>query len=151
MASELRRAGYEISTDPGRIDLELVHDFLNRSYWAAGVSRQVVARSLAGSLVFGVYSGAEQVGMARVITDQATFAYLTDLFILEAHRGRGLGRWLVQSIHAHPTLQGLRRWMLVTHDAQEFYRALGYRNPPMPERILERIEQDDCARRQEST
>ena len=90
MYPEWQRGEYAISTDPGRLDLSLIHDYLSHSYWAAGIPRELVARSIAGSLAFGIYHEAKQVGFARVITDRATFAYLADVFVLEAYRGRGL-------------------------------------------------------------
>jgi|SRR5215203_3450783 GNAT superfamily N-acetyltransferase len=109
MNREWRHDGYVISTDASRLDLETVHDFLKNSYWAAGVPIEVVERSVENSMAFGVYSGAEPVGFARVVTDRATFAYLVDVFVLETHRGRGVGKWLMETILSHPELQGLRR------------------------------------------
>ena len=111
MSREWRHDGYIISTDTSRLDLGMVHSFLKSSYWAAGVPFEVVERSVQNSMVFGVYRGAEQTGFARVVTDRATFAYLADVFVLETHRGRGLGKWLIETILSHPDLQGLRRWM----------------------------------------
>src|SRR5512135_3571192 len=98
MVTEVRRGDYLISSDPRRIDLDLVHGFLAGSYWAAGIPHQTVERSIAGALCFGVYRGAAQVGFARVITDRATFAYLADVFVVEEERGRGLGEWLMATI-----------------------------------------------------
>lgn len=138
MNGEWRRDGYVISTDASRLDLRTVHDFLKASYWAAGVPFEVVERSVENSLVFGVYSGAEQVGFARVVTDCATFAYLADVFVLEAHRGRGLGEWLMETVFSHPGLQGLRRWMLATRDAHELYRRHGFDGLQNPEIFMER-------------
>jgi GNAT superfamily N-acetyltransferase len=103
-------AGYVISTDPTRLDVSVIHEYLTRSYWAAGIPRSVVERAIAGSLCFGLYHGSDQVGFARIITDSATYAYLADVFVLEPHRGRGLAKWLMDVIIAHPALQGLRRW-----------------------------------------
>src|SRR3712207_9423859 len=80
----------------------MVHGYLKESYWAAGVPEDAVRRSIKNTLCFGVYRDAEQVGFARVITDRATFAYLADVFVLKAHRGRGIGRWLVRVIPSHP-------------------------------------------------
>jgi GNAT superfamily N-acetyltransferase len=136
----LRRGDYTISTDPALVDIDVVHAFLARSYWAAGVSRDVVERSVAGSLVFGVYRGVGQVGFARVITDFATTAYLADVFVLEAHRGRGLAAWLMETIHAHPRLQGLRVWRLATKDAHALYEKAGWRRVAHPERLMEIID-----------
>src|SRR5215207_10663728 len=97
-----RRGGYVISTDPDRLDLELLHRFLSEeAYWSRGVAREVVERSIRHSLNFGLYRGEEQVGFARVVTDYATFAWLADVFVLEPHRGRGLGKWLVGTVAGH--------------------------------------------------
>jgi GNAT superfamily N-acetyltransferase len=103
-----------------------VHAFLTRSYWAQGVPREVVLRSVRHSLCFGAYDGGRQVAFARVITDRATFAYLADVFVVESHRGRGIARRLMSVIRAHPDLQGLRRWSLATRDAHGLYRQFGF-------------------------
>jgi GNAT superfamily N-acetyltransferase len=119
---------YEISTSRDRLDVERVHRFLStEAYWSPGVAREVVERSIANSLAFGVYApSGEQVGFARVVTDYATFAWLADVYIEEAHRGHGLGKRLVTEVLGHPDLQGLRRWMLGTADAHELYRRFGF-------------------------
>ena len=117
---------FTISTDKSRIDTNYVHNFLRTSYWAANIPMDVVQSSIQGSLCFGVYNGEAQMGFARVITDEATFAYLADVFIDEAYRGRGLSKWLVETILAYPTLQGLRRFMLATRDAHGLYREFGF-------------------------
>jgi GNAT superfamily N-acetyltransferase len=119
---------YEISTDPARLDVERVHRFLStEAYWSPGVERAVVERSIEHSLAFGVYApGGEQVGFARVVTDRATFAWLADVYIEAEHRGRSLGKRLVETILAHPELQGLRRWLLGTADAHGLYRQYGF-------------------------
>jgi len=134
MQQEWERGDYIISTDPARIDLAEVHRYLSQSYWAPGIPKEVIARSVAGSLTFGVYRGAEQVGFARVITDRATFAYLADVYVLEAHRGRGLARWLMEVIRGHPELQGLRRWLLATRDAHGLYAQFGFTPVARPHR-----------------
>jgi GNAT superfamily N-acetyltransferase len=139
---ERRRDAFTVSTDPARLDLDVVHGYLARSYWAEGVPRAVVARSLAGSLCFGLYEGARQVGFARAITDRATYAYLADVFVLEPFRGQGLGVWLVECVMAHPDLQGLRRWSLVTRDAHALYRRFGFTALPAPERSMEKVDAD---------
>jgi GNAT superfamily N-acetyltransferase len=138
MAYERRRGTFLISTDRSLIQPEVVHGFLTGSYWAAGVPREVVERSIEHSLVFGVYEGATQVGFARLITDYTTFAYLADVFILETWRGRGLGTWLAQTIVEHPELQGLRRWLLATRDAHALYEKVGFTPLVRPERWMER-------------
>jgi len=118
---------YEISTDPARLNIELIHQYLSRdSYWAQQVPLEVVARSVANSLCFGVYHHNEQVGLARIITDKATFAYLCDVFILPEHRGKGISKWLMKTMHSHPELQGLRRWLLGTKDAHGLYEQFGW-------------------------
>jgi GNAT superfamily N-acetyltransferase len=137
---------YLISTNPAWFDLDVIHHFLSEhSYWARGIPRDVVARSIANSLCFAVYTSAaapdpdrRQVGFARVTTDRATFAYLADLFILPQHRGRGLSKRLMEEILAHPDLQGLRRWMLATADAHELYRKFGFAPLAHPERFMQR-------------
>jgi GNAT superfamily N-acetyltransferase len=122
-----REDGYAIDTDPERLDLDAIHAFLADAYWSKGLQRDVLERSIAGSLSFGVYApDGTNVGFARVVTDRATFAWVGDVFVLPEHRGRGLGVWLMESIASHPELQGLRRWMLATRDAHELYRKTGY-------------------------
>ena len=138
MTSEWTRGEFTISTDPGRIDLDVVHEFLTQSYWAEGIPRELVAKSIEHSLCFGLYTGSRQVGFARVITDYATFGYLGDVFVLEEYRGRGLARWLMEVVHAHPELQGFRRWVLLTRDAHALYRRMGYTTLAAPERYMER-------------
>jgi len=132
--------GYTISDDPARLDLGAVHRYLSQeSYWARGLPRETLERSITGSLCFGVYrETGEQVGFARVITDRATFAWLADVFVLTAHRGRGLSKWLMETILAHPELQRLRRFMLATWDAHGLYRQFGFAEPARPDRLMER-------------
>ena len=138
MQTEWRREEYIVSTEPSRIDLDVVHGFLSTCYWAEGIPREVVARSIEHALCFGLYHGDRQIGFARVITDRATFAYLGDVFVLDAYRGRGLAAWLMEVVHAHPELQGLRRWVLLTRDAHALYRKTGYAALAKPERYMER-------------
>ena len=138
MTSEWRRDQYTISTDTERLNVSLIHDFLSNTYWATGRKIEIVQRSIENSLNFGIYKGNEQVGFARVVTDYATFAWLADVFLLEDHRGRGLGTWLMQVIISHPSLQGFRRWVLSTRDAHELYRRVGFRELHRPERWMER-------------
>ncbi len=128
---------YDISADPTRLDLDAIHAFLSRSYWSPGVPRAVVARAIANSLCFGVYRDGAQVGFARVVTDQATFAYLADVYVLEAHRGQGLSHRLVDHVLAHPALQGLRRVLLATRDAHGLYAAHGFAPLAAPDRFME--------------
>jgi N-acetylglutamate synthase-like GNAT family acetyltransferase len=115
-----------ISTDRSKLDVDVIHKFLTQSYWAAGIPRATVARSIENSLCFGVYDNSNQIGFARVISDFATYAYVADVFILEPYRERGLGKELMASIMAHPELQGLRRWSLGTRDAQGLYAQFGF-------------------------
>ena len=132
------RGAYTISTDPARLDVGFIHDYLaNTSYWAQGRPLEVVRKSLDNSLCFGVYLGAEQVGLARVVTDYTTFAWLCDVFIVEAHRGHGLGKWLIECIVTHPDLAGLKQMILATRDAHELYRRYGgFEGLPSPERWM---------------
>jgi len=123
---ETHRDKFTISTDPARLDVDAICDFLTRSYWANGRPRERTERALKNSLVFGMYEGDRQIGVARVISDYSIFAYLCDVFIHEDYRAHGLGKWLMQTIHSHPDLQGLRRWTLVTRDAHRLYRQFGY-------------------------
>lgn len=131
---------YRLSADPARLQPEVIHAWLSReSYWAAGIPRETVARALAGSLCAGVYAeDGAQVAFARVITDRATFGWLADVFVLPAHRGAGLGKELVAYLLAHPDLQGLRRLMLATEDAQGLYARFGFTGLEKPERFMER-------------
>ncbi|MDE1905662.1 MAG: GNAT family N-acetyltransferase [Rhodospirillales bacterium] len=120
-------SGYEISTDPARLDLNLIHNFLAKeSYWSPGIPLHVVEKSLAQSLCFGVYHQTHQVGLARIVTDKATFALLADIFILKPHRGKGLSKWLMQTVMAHEDLKNLRRLLLLTSDAHGLYRQFGF-------------------------
>ena len=136
----VHRDEYEITTDKRRLDVGYIHDYLaNQSYWARGVPREVVKRSIRHSLCFGIYHRDGQVGFARVITDCATFAYLADVFIEEAHRGTGLGKWLVGTILGHPGLAGLRMISLGTRDAHGLYGRFGFvrvKDTALAERLM---------------
>jgi GNAT superfamily N-acetyltransferase len=129
--------GYSISSGARDLDVDAIHAYLTQSYWSPGIPRSVVERAIANSLCFGVFKGSQQVGFARVVTDRATFAYLADVFILDAHRGKGLSKWLMQVILAHADLQGLRRFLLGTRDAHELYRRFGFRELGNPSRMME--------------
>jgi GNAT superfamily N-acetyltransferase len=142
MPHEWAHGEFTVSDDPARMDLDVVHGWLATAYWSEGIPREVVARAMAGSLCFGVFRGREQVAFARVITDRATFAYLADVFVLEAWRGRGLSKRLMDGIVAHPDLQGLRRWVLVTRDAHGLYAKYGFTPLPNPERWMLRWDPD---------
>jgi GNAT superfamily N-acetyltransferase len=126
--------GYRVSTERSRLDLDFIHSFLVGAYWSPGVPRDVMERSIANSLPFGLYtSQGSQAGFARAITDYAQYAYLGDVFVGESHRGRGLGKFLVGCVLGHPELQGLRRWALATEDAHELYRDFGFAAAAKPE------------------
>jgi GNAT superfamily N-acetyltransferase len=135
---EHRRDEFLVSTDLARLDLDVIHGFLTNCYWAKGVPREVVARSIEHALCFGVYDGSgAQVGFARVISDFATIAYVGDVFVLDTYRGRGLGKWLMECITQHSALQGLRRWILTTRDAHALYAQVGFKPVKFPERYME--------------
>lgn len=136
---EERRGALLISTDPSRLDIDAVCDFLARSYWAQDRPRERIEESLKNSLVFGVYDGKRQVGLARLVTDYATFAWLCDVFVDEAYRGQGIGKWLVATTLGHPSLAGIRRFMLATRDAHGLYRQFGFVDLNAPERLMERL------------
>ena len=131
---------FVISTDRSKLDVDLVHEYLVGSYWAAGMPRHTLERAIENSLTFGMYHGDQQVGFARAITDLATYAYLSDVFIVEAFRGRGLSKWLMECILAHPDLQRLRRFALFTRDAQGLYERYGFGPPRGKSTYLERWE-----------
>jgi GNAT superfamily N-acetyltransferase len=142
--TEWQRGEYIISTDRAVLDVPLIHNYLSTStYWATGRKIEVVQRSIDNSLCFGLFrtdsaGDKQQVGFSRVVTDYATFAWLADVFVLEAHRGQGLGKWMMDVIISHPDLQGFRRWVLATKDAHEIYRPIGFRELHRPERWMER-------------
>jgi GNAT superfamily N-acetyltransferase len=123
---EAKRDQFTISTDHSRLDVDAICNFLMRAYWAKGRPRERTERALANSLVFGVYDEEKQIGLARVVTDYAVFAYLCDVFIHEEYRAIGLGKWLMETVHSHPDLQGLRRWTLATRDAHGLYKHFGW-------------------------
>lgn len=136
---ETHRENYLISTDPALLDVDVICDFLTRAYWAQGRPRERTERALGNSLVFGLYDGSRQIGLARVISDYSIFAYLCDVFIHEDYRGQGLGKWLMQTILDHPDLQGLRRWVLVTRDAHSLYQQYGFTPLQDPKGWMEMI------------
>jgi GNAT superfamily N-acetyltransferase len=135
---EWQRDGFTISTDPARLDVDGIYDYLSNSYWARGIPRDVFERSLRHALCFGIYEGARQVGFARVVTDFATVAYVGDVYVLEPWRGRGLSRWLMEVMSAHPELQGFRRWILLTRDAHGLYEKFGFTLLADPKRWMEK-------------
>ena len=133
---EYRKEQFLISTDRAKLDAGSIHVFLSQFWDSQGISRETVERAIHGSLCFGVYDGQQQIGFARVVTDRATFAYLCDDYILESHRGRGLGKWLMECILSHPSLQGLHRWVVVTRAAR-LYEKVGFTKLREPETYLE--------------
>lgn len=129
--------GYTISTEKNLLDFDIIYNYLNNeSYWAKGIPPEKLRTALDNSMCFGVYHGGKQVGLARVVTDKATFAYLCDVFILPAHRRLGLSKWLVQILINHPELQGLRRWALATADAHSLYSQFGFTVLTNPDRWM---------------
>jgi len=126
-----------VSSDPRRLDVGVIHGFLTQSYWAPGIPRPVVESAIANSICFGAFDGDQQVGFARVVSDRATYAYVCDVFVLPAHRGRGVGKLIMTAIMSHPELQGLRRWSLATRDAHGLYRQYGFGDLRHPERAME--------------
>ena len=134
---ESRRSGRLISTDPRLLDVDAIHRSLASSYWAEEIPREVVAKSLDGSLNFGMYEGDCQIGFARVVTDCATFAYLCDVYVLEEYRGLGLGHWLIETVQSHPDLKMVRRFVLITRDAHTLYSAHGFQPLANPEGYME--------------
>jgi GNAT superfamily N-acetyltransferase len=134
---EVQRGGYFISTEKARLDISAIHTYLTRSYWSPGIPRAAVEKTIAGSLCFGLFTErGNQVGFARAITDGATFAYLADIYVLAEHQGQGLGKWIVETILAHPSLQGLRRILLATRDAHELYALFGFKPLATPENFM---------------
>lgn len=127
-----------ISTDKSKLDVALIHNFLRRSYWAEDIPLSIVQKSIENSLCFGVYEGVLQVGFARVITDYATFGYVADVFIIPTKQKQGLGKKLMAYIMDFPKLRGLRRWHLLTLDAQNLYKRVGFRTPANPEHHMEK-------------
>ncbi len=143
MTFERTRGACTVTTDPARLDLDAVHAFLVTAYWCEDVPRELLARAVEGSLCFSLLDdGSRQIGLARVCTDGATFAYLMDVYVLPKHRGQGLGRWLMECVMDHPRLAGLRRFLLVTRDAHGLYRRFGFAPLAHPERHMEIVRPD---------
>jgi GNAT superfamily N-acetyltransferase len=137
MHNEWKNGELLVTTDQTKLDVSAIHDYLTRCYWAEGISREIVERSLRHSLCFGLFEANQQIGLARVISDYATFAYLADVYVLEKYRGRGLAKWLMRCVQAHPQLQNLRKFVLVTRDAHELYRPFGFEAPKKPQNYME--------------
>lgn len=134
---EYNRDNFLISTDPKKLQINVIHNFLSNSYWAKNIPIEIVKKSIENSLSFGIYNVENQIGFSRIITDYATFAYLADVFILEEFRGRGLSKWLMEVMINFPELNGIRGWMLKTLDAHELYKQFGFDKPRFPERVME--------------
>jgi GNAT superfamily N-acetyltransferase len=134
---EDRKGEFLLSSDRSRLDLDVVHGFLTRCYWAEGIPREIVARSIENSLCFAVYKDGKQVAFARAISDFATYAYVGDVFVLEEFRGHGLGKWMMECMVRHPALQNLRRWSLVTGDAHDLYAQFGFTPLKKPQNYME--------------
>jgi len=137
MHNEWKRDHLLVTTDPARMDLDAIHAYLARAYWCVGIPRETVERAVRHSLCFGLFDGAAQVGLARVVTDHATFAYLCDVYVLENHRGRGLGKWLIECVMAHTSALRLRRFNLATRDAHALYARHGFKPLAHPENHME--------------
>ena len=137
MHLEWKRDRLLVSTAPEKQNVDAIHAFLTRSYWCEGIPCDVVERAVQGSLCFGLFDGGAQIGLARVVTDCATFGYLCDVYVLESHRGRGLGKWLIECVMAHPQLLGLRRLNLATRDAHQLYVRFGFKPMAQPEVWME--------------
>ncbi len=144
---EWNRGQFSVSTDPERLDIAATAEFLATTYWAPEISESVVRRSVANSIVFGLYDDDRQIGFAKVVSDRATFAWVGDVFVLDDYRGLGLGLWLMRCVLAHPDLQELRRWMLASTSARGLYEKLGFKALRGPERFME-IADPDVHRRQ---
>jgi GNAT superfamily N-acetyltransferase len=135
---EEKNDNYLISTDKDKLDVELIYNYLtNDSYWAKGISFDTVKKSIDNAVCFGLYENDKQIGFTRVVTDMATFGYIGDVFVLEQHRGKGLSKWMMECVLKHPQLQGFRRWILLTRDAQGLYKQFGFVQFHAPERCME--------------
>lgn len=135
---ETRHDDYLISTDPTKLDVAAAHAFLVTAYWSVDIPLALVKKALDNSLCFGLYHDGKLVGLSRVVTDYTTYAYLCDVYVLEAHRGKGLGHWMVECVMTHPELQNLRRFTLATRDAHGIYATFGFTPLKAPERMMER-------------
>jgi len=139
MPEEWHEGEFTVSTDPARFDIDMIHGFLTRSYWSEGIAREQVARSIANSLCFGLYEGDRPIGFARVVTDRAVIGFLADVFVLDAWRGRGLGKLLMRCVMAHPDLRTISKFRLGTRDAQGLYRQFGFTALEDPATHMERM------------
>lgn len=143
---EWQRDDCVVTTDPARVDFETVYAFLVQAYWCQGIPRETVRRSIENAIPFSLFVGGRAAGFARVVSDRATVAYLGDVFVLPEFRGRGLSTWMMECVVAHPELQGLRRWILLTRDAHGLYTKIGFTPLAAPVRWMERWDPDVYAR-----
>lgn len=134
---EWKQSNYRISTEKRELNIDVIHQYLTQSYWAEGIKKELVVKSISGSLCFGLYDKNRQIGFARVVTDKATFAHLMDVFIIDGYQAKGLGKWLLKCIRECDDLQGLRRFTLGTHDAHGFYEQFGFSEVSSPEKRME--------------
>jgi len=139
----VQKDDFIITTDKSKLDTNVIHDFLsNHSYWSRNIPLEKVKTAFDNSLNFGLFHNSRQVGYARVISDFSQIAYLADVFIVEEYRGRGLSKWLMQTIMSHPNLQGLRKWVLLTKDAHELYKKFGWQPISYPDKWMEKVNPD---------
>ncbi|MCI0447523.1 GNAT family N-acetyltransferase [bacterium] len=134
---ERKLGRFELTTDKNRMQVDVIYRFLQKSYWADKRSLEAIKKSIEFSLPFGIFDGDRQIGFARVISDYSTFAWIADVYIEEEYRGKGLSKWLMESMLAHPELQDLRRWVLATKDAHALYSQFGFKLLNKPERWME--------------
>jgi len=139
---------FTVVTDPLKLDVVAIHRYLTRAYWSEGIPQHIVEKALANSLCFGLFQGTQQIGLARVVTDRATYAYLCDVYVLEEFRGKGLGVWLMECVTSHPDLQGLRRFSLATRDAHGLYEKFGFAALKKPQSLMEIVHHDIYLRSQ---
>jgi GNAT superfamily N-acetyltransferase len=142
LATMWSRSPFVVSTDQTQLQFNVIHEFLGSSYWAAGIPEGIVRKAIDNSLCFGLYHADAQIGFARIVSDYATFAYLADVFVVEAWRGRGLSKFIMECIKSHPELQNLRRWTLATLDAHGLYAQYGFTALSKPERSMEIVDPD---------
>ena len=135
---EYAKDNFIISTDKSRLDLDVIANFLQNSYWAKDRPLEIIEKSIEGSICFGVYDNKEQIGFARVTTDKATFAWLADVFILEEYRGKGLSKWFIETVLNYPELLSISRWMLATKDAHSLYKKFGFTDLKSPDQLMEK-------------
>ena len=137
MHPEYKRDQFTVTSDPSKLDIDAIYDFLSHCYWSEGVPREIVERAIKHSICFGLFEDTQQIGFARVISDRATYAYLCDVYVLDSYRGKGLGTWMMSCVMKHPELQGLRRFTLLTRDAHGLYQKFGFAAAKNPSRYME--------------